>query len=89
MNKRFLGIVVNYYRKHSVAEIVVQDEPFALGDEIFVEGTTTGFFRQKVKSLQIESQAVAAAPKGVHVALHFAEPIRRGDKLYVMRPKSK
>lgn len=89
MKKRFVGIVVNYYKKHSVAEIAVQDEPFALGDELLIEGATTGFLRQKVESLQIASQPVSAAPKGAHVALHVAEPIRRGDKLYVMRPKSK
>ncbi len=87
MKKRFVGIVVNYYQQHSVAEIAVQDEPFALGDEIFIEGNTTGFLRQKVASLQIQSQVVSVAPKGGHVALHVAEPVRRGDKLYVMRPK--
>jgi putative protease len=85
MQKRFVGIVVNYFKKLSVAEIAVQDTSFALGDELFIEGNTTGFLRQKVGSLQIESQPVSAAPAGAHVALHVAEPVRRGDKLYVMR----
>ena len=87
LKKRFVGIVVNYFRKLSVAEIAVQDAPFAVGDELFIEGATTGFFRQKVESLQIEAQAVTAAPSGVHVALKVSEPVRRGDKLYVMRQK--
>jgi len=87
MQKRFVGTVVNFFKKPSVAEIAVQDAPFALGDELLVEGNTTGFFRQKVESLQVDSQPVSAAPVGVHVALRIAEPVRRGDKLYIMRPK--
>lgn len=87
LQKRFVGTVVNFFKKPSVAEIAVQAASFALGDELFIEGHTTGFFRQKVESLQIESQPVAQAPAGVHVALQVAEPVRRGDKLYVMRAK--
>ncbi|MFT3870027.1 MAG: peptidase U32 family protein [Nibricoccus sp.] len=87
MRKRFVGTVVNYFKKPAVAEIAVQDEPFGIGDELFVEGHTTGFFRQKVESLQIDSQPVDKAPSGVHVALRVTEPVRRGDKLYVMRAK--
>lgn len=89
LQKRFVGTVVNYYKKHSVAEIAVQDAPFALGDELFIEGNTTGFLRQKVESLQIESQSVTEALSGTSVALRVTEPVRRGDKLYVMRPKAK
>ena len=85
MQKHFVGVVVNYFTRLSVAEIAVQDTPFALGDELFIEGNATGFFRQKVESLQIESKPVSEAPSGVHVALRVSEPVRRGDKLYVMR----
>jgi putative protease len=85
MQKRFVGIVVNYFKKPAVAEIAVQDAPFALGDELIIEGTTTGFFRQKVESLQVESRAVSEAQPGARVALQVSEPVRRGDKLYVMR----
>ena len=87
LKKRFVGIVVNYFKKLSVAEIAVQDAPFMLGDELFIEGATTGFLRQKVESLQIEAQPVTEAPAGISVALKVSEPVRRGDKLYVMRRK--
>lgn len=87
MQKRFVGTVVNYYKKPAVAEISVQAESFIIGDELFIEGRTTGFFRQKVESLQIESRPVDKAPSGAHVAVRVAEPVRRGDKLYVMRAK--
>jgi len=88
LQKRFVGIVVNYYKKHGVAEIAVQDAPFALGDELLIEGNTTGFLRQKVESLQIEAVPVAAAETGTKVALQVSSAVRRGDKLYVMRPRS-
>jgi putative protease len=87
LKKRFVGIVVNYFKRLSVAEIAVQDAPFAVGDELFIEGTTTGFLRQKVESLQIEAKAVTEAPAGINVAMKVSEPVRRGDKLYVMRRK--
>ena len=87
MKKRFVGTVVNFFKKLSVAEVAVQDAPFAVGDELFIEGISTGFFRQKVESVQIDSQPVREAPSGVHVALQVTEPVRRGDKLYVMRAK--
>lgn len=87
MQKRFVGTVVNFFKKPSVAEIAVQAAPFALGDELLVEGHTTGFFRQKVESLQIEARPVVQAPTGTNVALRVAEPVRRGDKLYVMQAK--
>jgi len=85
MQKHFVGVVVNYFKRLAVAEIAVQDAPFSLGDELFIEGNSTGFLRQKVESLQIESKPVSAAPAGVHVALRVSAPVRRGDKLYVMR----
>jgi len=86
MKKRFVGVVVNFFKKLSVAEIAVQDAPFALGDELFIEGNTTGFLRQKVTSLQIDAQPVSEALSGKQVALRVDQPVRRGDKLYVMRP---
>jgi len=87
MQKRFVGTVVNFFKKPSVAEIAVQDAPFALGDELFIEGNSTGFLRQKVKSLHIDSRPVTEAPSGTNVALRVSEPVRRGDKLYVMRKR--
>jgi len=39
------------------------------------------------ESLQIESRPVSAAPSGSRVALQVPESVRRGDKLYVMRPR--
>jgi putative protease len=88
LKKCYVGIVVNYYKKPSVAEIAVQDEAFALGDELFIEGRTTGFLRQRVESLQIDSRPVCEAPSGANVAIRVAEQVRRGDKIYIMRPKA-
>lgn len=87
MKKHFVGTVVNFFKKLAVAEIAVQDAPFALGDELFIEGNTTGFFWQKVESIQIDSHSVSEAPSGVSVALRVDEPVRRGDKLYIMRAR--
>jgi putative protease len=86
--KCFVGTVLNYYRRPGVAEILVQDEPFSIGDELSFEGSTTGHYRQKVGSLQVEGKSVDHAAKGMAVGMKVGEVVRRGDKLYVMRPRT-
>lgn len=87
LRKCFVGVVVNYYKRPGVAEVAVQDEGIRIGDEIVIEGVTTGFFQQKVESLQVEAQAVNEGSRGSSVGLKLKEVVRRGDKIYVMRPR--
>ncbi|MFT3781922.1 MAG: peptidase U32 family protein [Nibricoccus sp.] len=87
LQRRFVGTVVNFYRKPSVVEIAVQGDPFATGDELQFEGNTTGFFKQIVESLQVDGRSVTQALAGTSVGMRVSEPVRRGDKIYVMRAR--
>ncbi|MEI6211653.1 MAG: peptidase U32 family protein [bacterium] len=83
--KEFVGPVVNYYRQVSAAEINVQGQPFAVGDELLILGPTTGLLRVQVNAIQVEHQSVPAARQGTHVAVSVDRKVRLHDKVYVVR----
>lgn len=81
--KVYVGKVVNFYRKHSVAEVLVEAAPVAAGDEIFFLGATTGVAEQLLDELHgPDGQPAAEAVQGQLCAIRTPGVIRRGDKLY-------
>lgn len=77
-----VGEVVKYYRKAGAAELRIRETGFAPGDEILIQGTSTGVVRIKVESIQIEHQQVPAARKGESVAVSCPHQVRPGDQVY-------
>jgi len=84
--KVFVGKVVNFYRRHSVAVLHLHGRHVAEGDDVMVIGPTTGVIHQRVDELQIEREPVSVAPKGGLVAVKTREPWRRGDKVFTFEP---
>ena len=80
--KVHVGEVVKFYRKAGAAEIRVCDSGFALGDELLIQGPTTGVLRVAVTSIQIEQQPVPDAKRGQSVAIALVSPARPGDRVY-------
>ena len=80
--KLHVGEVVKFYRKAGAAEIRVCDSGFALGDELLIQGPTTGVLRVAVASIQIEHAAVPRAQRGQSVAVQLDTPVRPGDRVY-------
>jgi putative protease len=80
--KVYVGLVTNYYARPGVAEIQVQDNPVALGDEIIFVGAKTGALEQSAGSIQVDHKPVDAVERGALVAIKTELPVRRGDKLY-------
>jgi U32 family peptidase len=83
--KEYCGMVTNFYKQHGAAEIRVESNEFAPGDEIMFQGATTGVFSQKVESIEIHRMQVDRACKGSLVAVKADRPVRRGDKAYVIK----
>ena len=83
--KEYAGVVTNFYKQHGAAEILVESNEFAPGDEIMFQGATTGVFSQTVKSIEIHRMKVGRACKGALVAVKTDRPVRRGDKVYVIK----
>lgn len=83
--KLYVGEVVHYYPKISVAEVKIINNPISVGDTIHIIGKTTGLVRQKVESMQIDKNNIETAEKGMIIGLKTAEKVRKGDKVYVMK----
>ena len=79
-----MGIVKNYYKKQSVAEIKVESNEFRIGDTIMFQGPTTGVFSQKADSIELHHKKVDKAVKGKPVAVKIRKLVRVNDKVYVM-----
>ncbi len=80
--KETVGIVVNYYRKVGVAEIKVQGAPFGVGDELLIQGPTTGNLTVSVESIQVDHEAVENASRGDHVAVPVSRRVRLNDAVF-------
>lgn len=81
--KVYVGKVTNFYKKISVAEVLVEAAPLAVGEEIFFMGATTGVACQTLTELHdTDGTPVQSVSQGTLCAVHTEEVIRRGDQLY-------
>lgn len=87
-SKRLVGEVLNYYRKAGAAELQVRNAPFALGDELLIQGPTTGLVRVKVESIQIEHEARPSAQRGERVAVGVPEQVRPRDRVFLVTQRA-
>ena len=84
-SKSHAGVIVKYYRKAGAAEIEVR-AGFSVGDELMIQGPTTGVVRVKVDSMQVEHQPREKASRGEHVAIRVGEVVRARDRVFVVTP---
>lgn len=84
--KEAVGLVLNYYRRAQVVEILVQSNAFAVGDELLIQGPTTGVVRFRPEEIQIDGKPVNPAPRAA-VTCRLAERVRIGDKVFVQVPR--
>ena len=84
--KKDIGKVVNYYNKIKVAELRIWDD-LAIGDEIMIQGPTTGSITHVIDSMQIDGKAIEKALKGSNVAIAIDEKLRESDFVYKLIPR--
>ncbi len=85
--KVYVGKVVNFYKKISVAEVLVEAAPLEVTDEIFFLGPTTGVVEQKCEELHgPDGEITRRVEQGELCAIRTTELIRRGDQLYKFVP---
>jgi len=85
--KIYVGDVVKFYPKASVAEVKIVAHPLKVGDTIHIIGKTTGLVRQRVESMEIENHRIDQAEKGTVIGLKVNEKVREKDKVYIVREK--
>ena len=80
-----VGRVVNYFDKIGVA-VVDLTGALKSGDKIKVHGQNTGTdFEMAVESMQIEHKVVKKAKKGDAIGLKVDNPVKRNDKVYIVK----
>ncbi|MDE5851316.1 MAG: U32 family peptidase [Alistipes sp.] len=81
--KVYVGKVTNFYKKISVAEVLVEAAPLAVGEEIFFMGPTTGVAEQRLEELHgPDGEVVGTVEQGCLCAIRTPGLVRRGDQLY-------
>jgi len=84
--KERVGIVVNYYKKIKVAEILIQGKrTIKIGDELFFQGPTTGSLRNKITSLEIDHKPIEVAKGGDKVAAKITSAVRKNDIVFLIK----
>ena len=86
MRKVYVGKVTNFYKKISVAEVLVEAAPLRRGDRLLWMGETTGVVEQTAETIHLTDSPVEEVAQGSLCAVRTAELVRRGDRLYKMVP---
>ncbi len=85
--KLFLGEVTKFYKKISVAEILIRSNEVKKGDRLFVTGKNTPASFADAAELQQEHEFVDSASKGEMVGIKLPFTARKGDQVYIWREK--
>ncbi|MDT8389407.1 MAG: peptidase U32 family protein [Lentisphaeria bacterium] len=81
LQKRFVGVVRNYFAKIGVAEILVQDSVFSAGDLLAIEGPTTGLVQFTAESPRQDERPVKEVARGL-VTLKVPARVRTNDRVF-------
>jgi putative protease len=84
MDEEQIGTVVKFFAKPSVAAIEITAGELRVGDTIHIKGHTTDF-EEKVKSMQVEKEAIQEAKSGDLVGIEVADRVREGDKVFKVK----
>ena len=79
--KKDIGQVINYFNRVKAAEIRLWDD-LKIGDEIIIQGPTTGSITHKVESMEIEGKSLDTALKNQHVGILIGQKVRPNDLIY-------
>lgn len=80
--KVLLGKVTNYFSNLQVGEFKLESFDLQVGDEVLIQGPTTGTIQMTVAEIRVDLNPVDKVEKGVLFSMQVAEKLRRGDKLY-------
>lgn len=84
--KVYVGKITNFFKKISVAEILVESASLNEGDSLLFMGETTGVKECVAENIVLHEQVVKQVGKGTYCSMKIDGVVRRGDKLYKMVP---
>lgn len=77
-----LGKITNYFSNLQVGEFKIESFDLQVGEDILIQGPTTGTLEIKVRELRLDLEPVQRVEKGALFSMPVTEKVRRGDKLY-------
>ena len=80
--EKLIGHISHFYGKISVGIIELSDG-LKVGDKIHILGLHADF-EQTIDSMQVNHEDINAAKAGDSVSVKFSEPIREGDKVFLL-----
>jgi putative protease len=83
--KAHVGKVLKFFKKISVAEILIQNNKIKIGDTIIFQGPTTGSVEAVIMSLENNHKPIKLAEKGEKIAIKIDSLVRENDEVYVMK----
>ena len=84
--KVYVGKITNFFKKISVAEILVESASLNEGDSLLFMGETTGVKEMTAENIVLKEEVVKQVTKGTYCSMKVDEVLRRGDKVYKMVP---
>jgi putative protease len=78
-----IGMVTHYYNHLHVAGVTITEGELHKGDTIHVKGHTSDF-EQKVRSMELDHEAIEVARPGDEIGLSVIEHAREHDKVYLV-----
>lgn len=80
--KEYVGKVTNYFSKIGVAEIKMETKQLSVGDQIQINGPTTGVYEDVIKEIRVDEKSVEKTVKGELCSLLTSSLVRRQDKVF-------
>jgi U32 family peptidase len=80
--KIYLGKCTNYFTNIGVAEFKLETGNLKIGDQIIINGPTTGVVESIAGEIRFEMKPVEEGIKGQYISVPVPEKIRRADKLF-------
>lgn len=84
--KRTVGVVEKDWPRAGMVQIRVHDRPFSVGDELSIQGPTTGEVRVVVSSIRRDDEVLRTAGRGNWATVPRPSRVRPGDRVYLMEP---
>lgn len=85
--KKYVGIVKNYYSKPKVALIALEAGELKIGSSIIIIGPTTGIIQTTIKELYKDDRHAVLAKKGEQITIPLLKKARKNDKLFIVVEK--
>ncbi len=85
-SKVYVGKITNYFTKLKVAEITMESGQLKPGDNVYIQGPTTGSIELCVEEIRVDLIPVEKAVKGERCSISADTFLRRNDKVYRIVP---